>query len=55
MAKSKFLKVKCGCGNEQIIFNKATTKIKCLKCKKPIAKPKGGKAEILAEVIESYE
>lgn len=47
--------MKCECGNEQIVFNKANTEVKCLKCKKPLTKPKGGKAEILAEVIESYE
>ncbi len=55
MAKSKFLKVKCKCGNEQLVFNKASTEVKCLKCKKPLTKPTGGKTEILAEVIENYE
>ncbi|RLG13896.1 30S ribosomal protein S27e [Candidatus Pacearchaeota archaeon] len=55
MVRSKFLKVRCECGNEQIIFNKATLKVKCLKCNKLIAEPTGGKAKILAEVIESYE
>ncbi|MCD6274742.1 MAG: 30S ribosomal protein S27e [Candidatus Aenigmarchaeota archaeon] len=55
MVLSKFLKVRCSCGNEQIVFNKASTAVKCLKCKKLLAKPTGGKAEILAEVIESYK
>ncbi len=55
MTNSKFLKVRCKCNNEQIIFNKATTRIKCLNCGNILSKPTGGKAEILAEVIENYE
>ncbi len=53
--ESKFLRVRCECGNEQIIFSKASTEIKCLKCKKVLAKPGGGKAEILAKVVQSLE
>lgn len=51
-ATSKFLKVECECGNNQIIFNKACTIVKCFKCNKILAKPKSGKAEILARVVE---
>jgi len=52
-AKSRFIKVRCaGCKNEQIIFEGATTKVKCLVCDAPLAEPKGGKAEVKARVLE---
>ncbi len=48
---SKFLKVICNsCKNEQIIFGKASTKVKCIKCGARLAKPRGGKAAIKAKV-----
>jgi len=51
--KSKFLKVKCKkCRNEQIIFNKPATEIKCLVCDTVLAKPTGGLAEILTTIEE---
>ena len=40
-----FLKVQCGkCNNEQKIFSKASTDVKCLVCGEVLAKPSGGKA-----------
>ncbi len=54
--RSKFVKVRCKkCGNEQIIFNKAATVVKCINCGEVLAEPTGGKAKILAEVVEEYE
>jgi len=53
--KSRFLREKClDCENEQIIFDHATTEVKCLKCGKVLAKPAGGKAilEPIAREIE---
>ncbi len=36
--ESDFVRIKCpGCGNEQIAFSRATTKIKCLACNKELA------------------
>ncbi len=53
---SKFLKVKCmKCGNEQIIFNKASTKVYCLVCGNLLAEPTGGKARIHAKIIGVLE
>ena len=53
MAKSRFIKVRCqACKNEQIIFEGATTEVKCLVCNAVIAKPKGGKAELKAKLVE---
>jgi len=50
---SKFLKVKCeSCNNEQIIFNKASTVVKCLVCGKILAEPTGGKANIKTKIVQ---
>jgi len=54
--ESKFLKVKCKkCNNEQVIFNKASTVVKCLVCEEILAIPKGGKAEIKTSVLEALK
>jgi len=51
---SKFLKVKCSkCRNEQIIFNKAATVVKCLVCEKILAEPTGGRAVIHSKIIQT--
>ena len=49
---SKFVKVKCECGNEQVVFSYTTTEIKCEKCEKLLAYPRGGKAVIEGEIVE---
>ncbi len=53
---SKFIKIRCKkCKNEQIIFEKASTEIKCLVCGEVLAIPKGGKAKIKATSLEILE
>ncbi len=53
---SKFIKVRCPkCKNEQIIFGKTTTEIKCLVCDKVIGEPTGGKTKIKARILEVLE
>ncbi|MCP3683056.1 MAG: 30S ribosomal protein S27e [bacterium] len=53
---SKFIKIRCPrCKNEQIIFGKATTKIKCLICAKLLVEPTGGKSRIKSRVLEVLE
>jgi small subunit ribosomal protein S27e len=53
---SKFIKVKCAqCKNEQVIFNKPSTEVKCLVCGKTLAEPKGGLAKLVAKVIGTLE
>jgi len=43
----KFLKVKCRkCKHEQIIFEKPSVKVSCIKCNEIVALPTGGKADI---------
>jgi len=49
--KSKFVKVICEkCKNEQIIFDKASTKVKCLVCGEELVETTGGKAKIKAKI-----
>lgn len=43
---SKFLRVKCKCGNEQNIFAHASKIVCCLVCAEPLARPAGSKVEI---------
>lgn len=54
--KTKFLKVVCGkCKNEQTIFNKAASNVKCLVCGAELAESTGGKARIKTKVLEVRE
>ncbi len=49
----KFVQVKCEkCKNEQVIFTKASSTVKCLVCQEILASPTGGKAVINAKIIE---
>ena len=51
--ESKFVKVKCSkCKEAQIIFGKASTRVRCNKCNTILAEPAGGKAKIRARVDE---
>jgi len=53
MAKNRFIKVRCqACKNEQIIFEAAKTKVRCLICDAVIAEPKSGKADLKARLVE---
>lgn len=50
---SRFIKLRCSkCKNEQIIFGKASTEIKCLVCNRVLASPMGGKSRIKARILE---
>jgi small subunit ribosomal protein S27e len=51
--KGKFVKVRCSkCKSKQIIFGKASTKVKCLECNTTLALPSGGKAKIRSLIEE---
>lgn len=51
--EGKFIKVKCSkCKASQVIFGKASTKVKCLECNTVLALPSGGKAKIRSRVEE---
>ncbi len=50
---SKFIKVRCPkCKNEQIIFGKSASIVKCLVCEKILAEPTGGKTKVKSQVLE---
>ena len=54
--ESRFIKVRCKkCKNEQIIFGKASSEVKCLVCSSVLASPSGGKTKIKARVLEVLE
>jgi small subunit ribosomal protein S27e len=52
-----FVRVSCrDCGNEQVIFERACTKISCNICGATLVQPAGGKAKLVsAAVVESLE
>ena len=54
--RSTFVRVKCpDCEHEQIVFEKASTIVDCQICGRIIAEPRGGKAEIRAEILGVFE
>ncbi|MBS3176602.1 30S ribosomal protein S27e [Candidatus Woesearchaeota archaeon] len=53
---SKFIKIRCPkCKNEQIMFGKSSSMVKCLVCAKPLAEPTGGKSRVKARILEVLE
>ena len=53
---SKFIKVRCPkCKNEQVIFGKSASVVKCLVCGREIAEPTGGKTNVNARILEVLE
>ncbi len=51
--RSKYLRVKCGgCGNEQILFDRVSSVVKCQICDEVIGEPTGGKTRITGEVLQ---
>jgi len=53
--RGNFVKIKCKCKNEQVVFDRASSEIKCLVCGELIAKPTGGKISMVARPLESLE
>jgi len=53
--RSRFIKVKCSqCSNEQIVFERPASNVKCRVCGRAIVKSTGGKGKVLGEIIEVY-
>jgi len=53
---SKFIKLRCPkCKNEQIVFGKSSTYVKCLVCAKLLIEPTGGKSRVKARILEILE
>lgn len=54
--ESKFRRVKCNdCGNEQVVFLRAATRVPCAVCGAALAEPTGGLAVIKGEVVGPVE
>ena len=55
--KSGFLKVSCrDCGNEMVIFKRASTTIACRVCGATLAQPAGGNAKLVGcTVVEALQ
>ncbi|NQE46466.1 30S ribosomal protein S27e [ANME-1 cluster archaeon GoMg2] len=54
--RSKFVRVKCDdCENEQVVFDHASTTVRCDVCGRTLVTPQGGKAEIKSRIIEVLE
>ena len=53
MPESRFLRVQCKkCKNDQVIYNKVATVVKCLKCGEELAVPNGGVSLIKGKILE---
>ncbi len=49
---SKFLRVVCSkCKNEQTVFNKPSSDVKCLVCGAELAQATGGRGKLKAKVL----
>ncbi|MBW2987912.1 30S ribosomal protein S27e [Candidatus Woesearchaeota archaeon] len=50
---SRFIKVRCNkCKNEQVIFGKCSTIVRCLVCGNELAYPTGGKSDVRSSILE---
>jgi small subunit ribosomal protein S27e len=51
-----FIRVECpDCGNEQIVFERASTVVSCAVCGSTLAEPTSGKASLSGEVVDVVE
>jgi small subunit ribosomal protein S27e len=53
MPHSRFLKVACECGNESVVFDRASKPVRCAACNAVLAEPAGGRAHVKAKVVKS--
>lgn len=54
--RSLFYRVKCpDCENEQVVFEKASTRVECLVCGRMLAEPTGGKVNLFGEKLAEYQ
>ncbi len=56
LPRSSFLLVKCpNCGAERVVFSHTKVVIKCPNCGAELARPTGGRAEILGEIVKRLD
>ncbi len=52
---SPFYRVKCkDCNNEQIVFSRASTVVRCQICGSILVEPTGGVAAVKGEIVEEF-
>lgn len=44
--------VQCKCGNKQVVFGDAKSKVNCLKCGVLLVEPTGGRAKVNYKILE---
>ncbi|MCC6003189.1 MAG: 30S ribosomal protein S27e [Thermofilum sp.] len=50
---TRFIKIRCtDCGTQIVTYSHASIKVKCPKCGKILVEPTGGRALIVAEIVE---
>ena len=50
---AEFWRVKCKeCGKESVVYSRPATEVTCKACGSPLLKPRGGKPEVLCEIVE---
>jgi small subunit ribosomal protein S27e len=55
MPTSKFYRVMCKkCKQDQVVYNKVATVVKCLNCGEELANPTGGEALIKGKILEMF-
>lgn len=55
-ARTKFVRVKCeDCGNEQVLFLRAATRVPCAVCGAALAEPTGGLARMKGVLLGPAE
>ncbi|HHN81434.1 MAG TPA: 30S ribosomal protein S27e [Methanomicrobia archaeon] len=53
---SKFVKIKCDdCGNEQVVFSKPASSVRCLVCGKTVIECTGGLGEFKSKIVAELE
>ena len=53
--RRRFIRVKCNCGNEQTMFEAASSVVKCLVCNQELAEPGASKINLKAKIVKVYE
>ncbi len=55
MNRTSFYRVKCpDCENEQLVFERASSRVDCLVCGRLLAEPTGGKVVLKAEKLAEF-
>lgn len=55
-SRAPFYRVSCkDCGNKQIVFSRASTKVVCTTCGTVLAEPSGGRAKIVGDILETLQ